>query len=161
MWATRRQGPHNFERRCILATASANDHTTVKKRDDGDKTSQILDLGRMMSATIHMKFEITALDRPVEQRSTADMISSVEIVTRMLIFKVDEAMASGRPSDQWDKVRMRLLFFSLYVSVGMARGRNEFVLHVNMDKLLVKKTHSDVTFVSNAWDTPKAASIHR
>ncbi len=85
------------------------------------------------------------------------MISSVEIVPRMLISKVDEAMASRRPSEQWDKVRLRLLFFSLYVSVGMARERNEFVLHVSMDKLLAKLAHSDVTFVSSgAWDIPKA-----
>ncbi len=77
---------------------------------------------------------MAALDRTVEQRSTAGMISSVEIVSRMLISKVDEVMASRRPSEQWDKVLLRLLFFSLYVSVGMTRGRNEFVLHVNMNK---------------------------
>ena len=46
--------------------------------------------------------------------------------------------------------------FSLYVSVGMTRGRNEFVLHFNMDKLHVKVAASDATFVASAWDTPKA-----
>ncbi len=38
----------------------------------------------------------------------------------------------------------------------MTRGRNEFVLHFNMGKLLVKVAASDATSVSSAWDTPKA-----
>ncbi len=112
MWATRRQGPHNFERRCILAMASADDHTTVNKPDDVGTTSQIPDILKMIRTSIREEFrEIAAENRDAGQRSTAAMISAFENMTRMLISKVDVAMASRRPSEQWDKVRLRLLFF--------------------------------------------------
>ncbi len=100
--ATRRQGPHSFERRCILAMASADDHTTVNKPDDVGTASQIPDILKMIRTSIREEFrEIAAENRDAGQRSTAAMISAFENMTRMLASTFSEAMALMRPGEQW------------------------------------------------------------